>query len=95
MKRKSEKSYAVAVCLSAIFGVLGIQHFYLGRWYEGMADLILTFGWLYYFVEGNPLVGTVFLGVDLIHSFITTVLLLTGTFKDGKGAYVCFPGQKL
>ena len=95
MAEKSEKSYTVAVCLSAIFGVLGIQHFYLGRWYEGISDVLLTIGWIYYFAIGRPLLGLLFLVLDLLHTLITTILLLTGNFKDGKGRYVCYPGQKI
>ncbi len=95
MKIKSEKSYAVAVCLSGIFGVLGIQHFYLGRWVEGSVDMLLSIGWLYYFIVDKPFVAAIYLGIDLLHSFITTILLLIGNFKDGKGRVVCYPGQKL
>ena len=36
----SEKSYVVAVCISAIFGVIGIHHFYLGRYIEGVIDFL-------------------------------------------------------
>jgi|TARA_B110000438_G_scaffold301491_1_gene356510 hypothetical protein len=95
MKRRSKKNYATAVCLSGVFGVLGIQHFYLGRWYEGLADVILTFGWLYYFAVDRPLVALAFLGADLLHTFISTIILLVGAYKDGTGAYVTYPGQKL
>ena len=95
MAEKSEKSYTVAVCLSAIFGVLGVQHFYLGRWYEGISDVLLTFGWIYYFAVDRPLLGLFFLVLDLLHTLITTILLLIGKFKDGKGRYVCYPGQKI
>ena len=95
MKRKSEKSYTVAVCLSAVFGLLGIQHFYLGRWFEGGFDVLLSIGWIYYFIVDKPLIALVYFGIDLLHSFIATILLLVGAFKDGKGAYVCYPRQKL
>jgi len=33
--------------------------------------------------------------IDYIHSFIVTIMLLVGAFKDGKGNVVCYPGQKL
>ncbi len=95
MTKISEKSYAVAVCLSAIFGVIGVQHFYLGRWLEGISDVLLTFGWIYYFAVGRPMLGLFFLGLDVAHTLITTILLLTGNFKDGKDRYVCYPGQKI
>jgi TM2 domain-containing membrane protein YozV len=95
MKRRSEKSYTTAVILSGIFGFVGIQHFYLGRWMEGLADVALTVGWCYYFAVDKPLMAVTFLGIDLIHTFVVSILLLVGNFKDGDGAYVCYPGQKL
>ena len=95
MNQPSDKSYATAVCLSAVFGLLGIQHFYLSRYLEGFADVAMTAGWLYSFTNGYPLLGLVFLAADGIHSFIVTIMLLTGSFKDGKGHIVCYPGQVL
>ena len=56
-------------------------------------DVALTIGWIYYFAVGQPLIAIIYLGIDLIHALITTVLLLTGSFKDGKGRTVCYPGQ--
>jgi hypothetical protein len=32
---------------------------------------------------------------DFGHSLTTTILLLTGNFRDGEGRLVCYPGQKL
>jgi len=95
MKKKSEKHYGVAVALSAVFGILGIQHFYLGRYWEGALDVALTIGWIYSLVLGELLLFAVLLGLDLLHSLITTIMLLTGAFRDGEGAYVCYPGQIL
>ena len=95
MKTKSDKSYIVAVSLSGIFGYFGIQHFYLGRYIEGVIDILLTFGWIYYFIVGEPVVALIYLGIDLLHALITTILLLTGSFKDGKGHLVCYPGQTI
>ena len=40
----SSKSYGAAVCLCAIFGLLGIHHFYLGRILHGIIDLSMTIG---------------------------------------------------
>ena len=37
----SRKSYVIAVCLAAIFGTVGIHHFYVGRWLHGLFDLSL------------------------------------------------------
>lgn len=96
MNEPSEKSYAHAVCLSAVFGVLGVQHFYLGRYKEGMLDLFLTAAWVYgFFVAHDPILGVVALGADIIHSFVVTIMLLTGNFRDGEGKVVCYPGQVL
>jgi TM2 domain-containing membrane protein YozV len=95
MNQCSEKSYVVAVCLSSIFGLIGIQHFYLGRYREGIADLALTVGWIYCFIIGDILYALLFLAADLLHAFIATILLIIGSYKDGLGKYVCYPGQKL
>ena len=38
LETPSEKSYAIAVSLSAIFGVIGVQHFYLERWFEDISE---------------------------------------------------------
>ena len=95
MKEPSEKSYVVAVCLSGIFGMVGVQHFYLGRYLEGLADVAMTIGWVYSFSTGNILLGIVFLAADFLHSIIVTIMLLTGSFTDGNGRYVFYPGQVL
>jgi TM2 domain-containing membrane protein YozV len=91
----SPKSYATAVSLSAVFGLLGIQHFYLGRIGEGLIDLGLTIGWIWSFAAGAPLLGVLLLLADAAHALIVTIMLLTGNFKDGDGRVVCYPGQKL
>ncbi len=91
----SEKSYGIAVVLSAVFGVLGIQHFYLGRWIEATIDLGLAIATLVLFAVGEPLLAFATAAIDAIHTFIVTIMLLTGSFRDGKGRLVCYPGQKL
>ena len=95
MNRCSEKSYAIAVSLSAIFGVLGIHHFYLGRYIEGVIDLGLSLLAFYYFITGHPVLTLIVFAVDVIHTFIITIMLLTGSFKDGDGRYVWYPNQQL
>ncbi|MFC1883296.1 hypothetical protein ACFL2O_00865 [Thermodesulfobacteriota bacterium] len=95
METKSEESYAVAVCLSAIFGIIGIQHFYLGRHALGLADLALIVLTIYFLISGEFLFALLFFGLDFVHTLVTTSLLLTGSFKDGKGYVVCCPGQEL
>jgi TM2 domain-containing membrane protein YozV len=91
----SPKSYATAVALSAVFGFLGVQHFYLGRWVEGLVDLALTAGWIGCFATGHVLHGAALAVLDFAHSLAVTIQLLTGNCKDGEGRVVCYPGQKL
>jgi TM2 domain-containing membrane protein YozV len=94
-EQPSDKSYTIAVCLSAIFGVVGIQHFYLGRLVEATIDLGLFIATIYFFVTGQILFAFVTGAIDAIHTFIVTIMLLTGTFRDGRGRLVMYPGQKL
>jgi len=91
----SRKSYATAVILSSVVGFLGVHHFYLGRWLEGVVDLGLTVGWISCFARGEPILGILFLIADFGHSFVVTIMLLTGNFRDGEGRRVCYPGQQL
>ena len=81
--------------LSSIFGFLGVQHFYLKRWAEGLLDLALTAAWLWALGAGELGWMLLFLAADGGHAFIVTILLLTGNFRDGEGLRVCYPGQKL
>lgn len=95
----SEKSYGVAVALSATFGVLGIHHFYLGRIRHGLLDLTLTVGGigLIVFSESNTslvLLGVLMLVIDGVHTLVITILLLTGNYRDGRGMVVAYPGQR-
>ena len=96
MLKSSEKSYTVAVCLSGVFGLLGVHHFYLGRWFHGLFDLLLTFLAVYfiYFSE-HILLGLLILALDIIHTFIVTILLLVGKYNDGNGKIVTYPNQKI
>ena len=91
----SGKSYATAVILSSIVGFVGMHHFYLGRWLEGLLDVGLSIAWIYFFATGDMLLGSAFLVADLAHAFIVTIMLLTGSFRDGDGRLVCYPGQQL
>lgn len=93
--RISPKSYGVAVSLSAVFGFLGIQHFYLGRVGEGLLDVGLSMGWLWFFASGEVALGALCLAADGVHALVVTILLLTGNFRDGQGRIVCYPGQRL
>ncbi len=95
MKEPSSKSYIVAVCLSGIFGVMGIHHFYLGRYLEGIIDFSLFVATIVCWMTGHIGWAVLFGLADALHTFIITIMLLTGSFKDGKGRVVCYPGQKL
>lgn len=93
--RPSEKSYIVAVCLSGIFGVMGVHHFYLDRYLEGIFDLgLFVLGFVLFFC-GMPFWAWLVWAIDGIHTFIVTIMLLTGSVKDGSGRLVCYPGQRL
>lgn len=94
-EQPSGKSYTIAVCLSAIFGVVGIQHFYLERWIEAFIDFGLFVATIYFFVTGQFLLALLVGAIDALHTFIVTIMLLTGTFRDGHGKLVMYPGQKL
>jgi TM2 domain-containing membrane protein YozV len=95
VEQPSDKSYVIAVCLSGIFGTVGIQHFYLGRWLEATIDLSLFVATIYLFLTGHPMWAILTAAIDGIHTLIVTVMLLTGSFRDGKGRLVYYPGQKL
>lgn len=91
----SPKNYAKAVILSGLLGFVGLQHFYLGRWRLGLLDVGLTVGWILSFAAGEWLLAIVLLLVDFGHALAVTIQLLTGSFKDGEGRVVCYPGQNL
>jgi len=94
-QQPSDKSYVIAVCLSAIFGVVGIQHFYMGRYLEASLDLGMFILSLYFFFTGQIGYALVVLAIDGVHTFVVTIMLLTGSFRDGYGNLICYPGQKL
>ncbi len=89
----SEKSYAIAVCISGVFGILGIHHFYLERWGMGLFDLSLSIIGFVLLAYGNSW-GVLFLVVDIIHTIYVTYKLLVGEYEDGRGKIVAYPGQK-
>ena len=93
----SDRSYGVAVTLSMVFGLLGVQHFYLGRYMLGLTDLALSIGFVVcVFIAEDPtliILGILLFVADCIHTLVTTILLFTGSFKDGAGRVVAYPGQ--
>ena len=95
MKEPSEKSYVVAVCLSMIFGVMGIHLIYLGRYLEALIDIALFIATIYFYINGQLGLAFLFLVVDFLHTMVITIMLFIGAFKDGRGKVVCYPGQNL
>lgn len=95
MAEQSEKSYVAAVCMSAIFGTMGIHLFYLGRYIEGVVDLGLFIAAIFFLSQGQYVLAVFIFAIDLVHTFIITIMLLVGTFKDGEGKIIPYPGQKL
>jgi len=99
MIQPSEKSYATAVCFSGVFGLLGIQHFYLGRYLLGLLDLGLSVGAfvLIFYNESTAEIvfGMLLLVIDVVHSIYVLVKLLAGEYEDGEGRLVMYPGQKI
>jgi len=91
----SPKSYVVAVSLSAIFGVVGVHHLYLRRYLEFIFDFSLFVLTLYFYFAGELLYAVGVGLADALHTFIITIMLLTGSFKDGAGRLVCYPGQRI
>lgn len=91
----SEKNYVVAVCISGVFGMMGIHHFYLGRYIEGILDFSMFWLAIYFYFTGQLGLAALVFIVDFIHTFVVTIMLLVGAFKDGSGKIVCYPGQKL
>ena len=80
----SQKSYFVAVCLSGIFGTLGIHHFYLGRWLHGIFDLTLAILAVVFIFIMWP-IGILLAIADFIHSVYVTYKLIVGEYNDGSG----------
>ena len=95
MEKRSSKKYVVAVCLSAVFGILGIHFFYLERYAIGLMDLLLSIAGLHFLFAGQVALGIGLLAVDFLHRLIVTIMLLSGSCRDGRGDLVCYPGQRL
>ena len=64
---------------------------------HGLIDLSMTISGYYlaFLREDTILIGFLILGVDIIHTFVVTILLLVGNYKDGDGGYITYPGQIL
>lgn len=94
-QQASQKNYGTAVCLAGIFGILGIHHFYLGRIVHGLFDLSLSLVGFTLIVLDYEWMGWGLLAIDFIHTIAVTIMLLVGSYKDGLGKIVTYPGQKL
>ncbi|WP_194944980.1 NINE protein [Shewanella sp. TC10] len=95
---KSEKNYATAVILSGIFGILGIHHFYCGRVLHGFFDLSLAIVGLTLIQFDDTtltMLGVGLILIDVIHTVVVTFMLLVGSYRDGQGKLITYPGQKI
>jgi TM2 domain-containing membrane protein YozV len=95
LEDRSPKSYATAVALSSALGFVGLQHFYLGRFGEGLIDLLLTAGWVLAAANEQWALFALLLVTDGAHALWATIALLTGNYRDGNGLRVCYPGQRV
>jgi len=91
----SEKNYVIAVSLCGIFGVLGLQHFYLGNYLHGLFDLLLLVGsvaaWTAASItseDGFLWLAFVLILTDSLHTAIVFYRLITGKQRDGHGCLV-------
>ncbi|MGH7830824.1 MAG: NINE protein [Candidatus Binatia bacterium] len=91
MNGVSKKRYAVAVILSAVFGIFGIHFFYLGRIGYGLLDLGLSLFAIYLFFDGQLIGAVIVAAIDYLHS-VVTFRLLTGNEYDGEGKRIPYPG---
>jgi TM2 domain-containing membrane protein YozV len=94
---KSDKSFVLSVVLAAVFGILGVHHFYVGRVFHGLFDLCLSLVGFSLLVLGftEPrgsyvAIGALILLADYIHSVYFIYRLIVGTYADGKGRRVSF-----
>ena len=95
---KSEKNYATAVILSGIFGIFGIHHFYCGRVLHGFFDLSLAIVGLTLIQFDDTtltMLGVGLILIDVIHTVVVTFMLLVGSYRDGQGKLITYPGQKI
>ncbi|MEK9843988.1 TM2 domain-containing protein [Thalassospira sp.] len=92
----SKRSFAVAVSLCGIFGLLGIHHFYLRNIVHGLIDFLMFITAIVCLLNDDPI--WVFLGVPILlidfgHTMWVMYHLFVGKTKDGDGKIVAYPGQ--
>lgn len=89
----SRKSYVAAVCLAAVFGTVGVHHFYVGRWLHGLFDLsLLVAAGIFFFFSAWILAG-LFIFVDVVHNTYFVYKLIIGEYRDGSGKLIRVPGS--
>jgi len=91
----SDKNYAVAVVLAAVFSLLGVHHFYVGRAGHGLIDTGITIAAVYLIISGYTSgiemrvgLGVLLIALDYVHTVYFTYRLITGTYSDGKGRII-------
>lgn len=95
---RSPKSYGVAMCLNAVFGLVGIHHFYLGNLLHGLIDLsmfVIGVGCVWF--SSDPSIftfGYIVILIDVIHSITVMIMLIIGKCRDGQGRLLTYPGQQ-
>lgn len=72
MKNKTKQPRLVVFLLATFVGIFGIHNFYVGHTGRGVAQLLLTITFLFFWVTS-------------IWVFIEWIMILTGNFKDKEG----------
>ena len=88
----SQKSYVTAVCLAAIFGTVGIHHFFVRRWLHGLFDLSLLITAGIFFFSSAWILAGLFFFVDVVHNTYFVYKLIIGKYRDGSGKLIRIPG---
>ena len=88
----SQKSYVTAVCLAAIFGTVGIHHFFVRRWLHGLFDLSLLITAGIFFFSSAWILAGLFFFVDVVHNTYFVYKLIIGEYRDGSGKLIRIPG---
>ena len=82
----SDKGFVPMILLSFFLGAIGVHRFYAGKIGTGILQLLTLGGLGIWTMIDFP---------DCIHALIVTIALLTGSFRDGDGKVVTYPGQKI
>ncbi len=87
---KSPKHYGVAVALCGVFGVIGVNNFYIGNWLHGLFDLGLFLLFLGFLWAGDDffLYAVLVIAIDTLHTFYVFYRLIIGKQLDGEGRLI-------